>query len=89
MKRPQIFFLHDYEKYNKYATFTENYIDSIPGKNISSYEELIGLIDTYLSNPSDYNNQFDQKIDSYLKKYYDIKKGNSSELFVNFIKSKI
>ena len=30
-----------------------------------------------------------QKIDSYLKKYYDIKKGNSSELFVNFIKSKI
>ena len=89
LKRPQIFFLHDYEKYNKYATFTENYIDCIPGKNISSYEEFIGLIDTYLSNPSDYNNQFDQKIDSYLKKYYDIKKGDSLELFVNFIKSKI
>ena len=51
---------------------------------IFKHNILIGL---YTEKPEVYTQTFSQKINDYLEKYYDSKKGNSSALFTELVHS--
>ena len=61
----------------------------MPGKEVTNLTEFTSTIDLYLSNPDLYRSDYKSRIDKYLINYYDLKKGNSSELFTSFINSLI
>lgn len=83
--RPQIFVMPDYEKYNHEKGFLEDYKSVIPGKEASSFEELLSLINLYITKPEFYQRDYSEKIKSYLEKYYDSKCGDSCERFAELI----
>ena len=87
LSKPQIFFMPDYDYYNKVKGFLEDYKKIIPGQEIKNYNEFITLIKIYLNQPELYKKKFISKIDKYLIKYYDISKNNSLELFDQFLKN--
>tara|TARA_Y100001970_G_scaffold2704_1_gene3194 strand:+ start:48002 stop:49204 length:1203 start_codon:yes stop_codon:yes gene_type:complete len=89
LNRPQIFFMPDYERYEKEKGFIEDYRECMPGKEVTNLTEFTSTIDLYLSNPDLYRSDYKSRIDKYLINYYDLKKGNSSELFTSFINSLI
>ena len=89
LKKPQIFLMPDYLKFEKERGFTDNYKEIMPGKEIHNYEDMVMLISKYLKNSSAYNLEFNNKIDVYLSKYYDSTIHNSCKLFNTFINEKM
>lgn len=86
LKKPQIFFMPDYKYYNQIKGFLENYKKIIPGDEVQNFADFKKLILNLLENPEIYNIKFKDKIQIYLKKYYDTNVTNSKKEFTKFLK---
>ena len=89
LKKPQIFFMPDYNYYESYKGFCDDYRPIIPGIEIHTYYELKKTVIKYLSDPDIYYKEFGQKSKDFLKYYYDINNSNSCEKFKQFIIKKM
>ena len=89
LKKPQIFFMPDYNKYLNHQGFLEHYKKNLIGPQIKSFIELKKMIIELKKTPSFYSKNYNYKLKRYLEKYYDVKLKNSSKLLSNFILSKI
>ncbi len=86
LKKPQLFFMPDYKRYDKYKGFLENYKKNLIGFEIKNYNSLIYYIDKCLKNKKFYLNRFNNKLLNYKEKYYERPNINSCRLFEKFIK---
>lgn len=89
LKRPQAFFMPDYNRYLNYQGFLENYKRNLIGPEIKNFKQFKKIIINYCFKPKNYNNDFKFKLKKYLDKYYDTKIKNSSELLKKFIVSQL
>ena len=86
LERPQLFFMPDFKKYNKYKGFLENYKKNLIGFEIKNYRSLTYYIDRCLKSKKFYTNNFNNKLLKYKEKYYERHNINSCKQFENFIK---
>ena len=86
-KKPQIFYFHDLEKYQKKRSILENkkIINNFPGFIIKNYSQLIKTINNTLKNPHIYNTKFKQNLKILNDKFYD-NHTNSCKLLYDFLK---
>ena len=87
LKRPQIFFMPDYEYYNLEKGFIEDYKAILPGKEIYSFDEFKNTVIACLSDQKSYLNQHENSRKLLLERYYDVSIKNSCGLFTEFIYS--
>jgi len=87
LKRPQIFFMPDYEYYNLEKGFIEDYKAILPGKEICSFDEFKNTVIACLSDQESYLNQHESSRKLLLERYYDVSIKNSCGLFTEFIHS--
>ncbi len=85
LNRPQIFFIHDYEKYLKEKGFIEDYKKIMPGNEVKSLSELLNTLNEIFDDGDKYIDKYNLIQRSLVEKYYNIKNKNSSENFSNFI----
>ena len=86
LKRPQIFFMPDFDKYEQEMGHGfNNYKLTMPGKEVRTYKEMLRLIDRFTNNPEEYIKEYQGNIYTYLEKYYDSKAGDSCKRFTKFI----
>lgn len=89
LKKPQAFFMPDYNRYLNYQGFIDNYKKNLIGPEIKNFTELKKIIISYCSRPKNYNMVYKFKLKKYLDKYYDTKIKNSSVLLKKFIISQL
>ncbi len=89
LERPQLFYMPDYEFYSSKKGFFEEYRDTLPGKEVSTYGDLKRTLKVIFKNKSIYNEEFLYKRQELLQKYYDSKNGNSCEKNYKFIIEKL
>ncbi len=89
LKKPQIFFIPDYNKYLNYQGFLDNYKKNLIGPKINNFDELKKYIIRYKESPNLYLTQYNFKLKKYLDKYYNLEIKNSSRLLSSFISSKL
>lgn len=89
LKKPQIFFMPDYNRYLNYQGFLDNYKKNLIGPETYNFHEFKKIIIQFKKSPSSYLDKFDFKLKKYLDKYYDTKIKNSSKLLSKFILSKL
>ena len=85
LNKPQLFIMNDYDDVNKTKGFAEDLRETLPGKEIDSYNDLINTISFALSNPSNYLNQYQSKINLLHKRYVGDLSGSSREKFKSYI----
>ena len=86
LKKPQLYFMPDFKKYNKYNGFLENYKNNLIGFEIKNYKSFIFYIENCIKIKKFYLKKFDKKILNYQKKYYEKPNINSCELLEKFIR---
>lgn len=89
LKKPQIFFMPDYNRYYNYQGFLDDYKRNLIGPQISNLSELKKKIVEYTHPSNTYLNQYSFKLKRYLDKYYNVRIQNSSVLLKNFVLSKL
>ena len=89
LRRPQIFFMPDYEKFEKVNGFVENFRDVMPGQEISTFAELLEVVDYCLKEPDEYVQKYKQEMELLLEHYNEMENGNSCKDFSDFISQKI
>ena len=89
LKKPQIFFIPDYNKYLNHQGFLDDYKKNLIGPTIKNFDELKKYIIKYKNFPHLYSKKYNFKIKKYLDKYYDLDVKNSSKLLSDFIRSKL
>lgn len=89
LKKPQIFFIPDYKRYDNHQGFLDDYKKNLIGPEVNSMTGLKKKILKYANSPKEYNNEFGLKIKSYTKKYYNVSIKNSSKLLKDFVVSKL
>ena len=89
LKKPQIFFIPDYKRYDNHQGFLDNYKKNLIGPEVNSMTGLKKKILKYSNSPKEYNNEFRLKIKNYTKKYYNLSIKNSSKLLKDFVVSKL
>lgn len=87
LKRPQIFFMPDYEYYNVEKGFIEDYKAILPGKEICSFDEFKNAMIACLKDQKNYLKQHESSRKLLLERYYDVSLTNSCQLFTEFINS--
>lgn len=85
LSKPQLFIMNDYDDVNKTKGFAEDLRETLPGKEIDSYDDLITTISFALSNPSNYLNKYQSKINLLHKRYVGDLNGSSREKFKSYI----
>jgi CDP-glycerol glycerophosphotransferase (TagB/SpsB family) len=85
LRRPQIFIMPDYEKNFLTKGFAEDLRLTLPGKEVENFSELCDSIKIYIRNPTLFNKNFSDKIDSLLDKYVDVTKTQSRKKMTQFI----
>lgn len=89
LKRPQLFFLSDYDRYSKTYNFIEDYKRLMPGKEIYNYDEFIESLKNIIMNPENYFNKYKEINKELLDKYYDVGHTKSSRQIEDLLMSKI
>ena len=87
LKKPQIFYMPDYKKYNDLKGFLEDYKKNLIGFEVKDYESLIFYIDKCIKNKKFYLKKFNKKISNYQKKYYENPNIESCKLLKDFIEN--
>ncbi len=87
LKRPQLFFMPDFDRYQKEKGFLEDYKSSMPGKEFENFSDFKKFTNEYLSDKNNYEKEYKAKINNYLNKYYDLDSGNSAKMFSAFIET--
>ena len=87
LKKPQLFFMPDFKRYNNYKGFLDNYKKNLIGFEIKNYKSFTYYIELCLENKRYYQNKFDIRLSRYKKRYYERKNTKSCELFENLIKN--
>jgi teichoic acid glycerol-phosphate transferase len=85
LKKPQIFYMPDYKKYNEYKGFLEDYKKNLIGFEVKDYKSFIFYIKKCIKNKRFYLKKFDKKLLSYQKKYYENPNIESCKLLKKFI----
>ena len=86
-EKPQIFFLPDFNKYEKEKGFLENYKKNLIGTEIKTYDELKKEILINIKNKKIYISKYKTKISLYKRKYYSNFLKKSCNNFSEFIKN--
>jgi len=89
LKKPQIFFMPDYNQYLNHQGFIDNYKKNLIGPEAYNFDGFKKLLLKFKKTPSLYSYRYDFKLKKYLEKYYNIKIKNSSKLLSKFILSKL
>ena len=87
LKKPQIFYMPDYKKYNNYKGFLEDYKKNLIGFEVKDYKSFIFYIDKCIKNKKFYLKNFNKKISNYQKKYYENPNIESCRLLKDFIEN--
>ena len=87
LKKPQLFFMPDFKRYNNYKGFLDNYKKNLIGFEIKNYKSFTYYLELCLENKRYYQNKFDIRLSRYKKRYYERKNTKSCELFENLIKN--
>lgn len=87
LKRPQLFFMPDYEYYNSIKGFQEDYRKVLPGNEVHSFNDLKSELLQASSEPESYIKSFLGVYKKLQTKYYDIELKNSIKNFSNFIEN--
>ena len=83
--KAQVFCLPDHDKYTSYVKLPSDYLEKLPGNNVSSYNDLKSTIDNILNNYDEYIKKYTNEREEYLKNYYDCKNNDSCLMFNNLI----
>jgi len=89
LKRPQLFYMPDYELYSTETGFFEEYREILPGKEVFNYDELIKEIKSIISDEDFYSEKYANERENLLQKYYDRQKSNACSKSYEFIKQKL
>lgn len=85
LKRPQIFYMPDYEYYENKKGFVEDYRSILPGEEIHTFDEFKNITMEYLKAPETYLQKHENNVNLLLERYYDLSLTGSSALFTEFI----
>ena len=85
LDRPQVFCMPDYDKYNKKKGFLEDYKKNLPGKSVSSFDELINLFIEILEKTENYTSLYERQRKNLLEKYYNLENNKSIESYSKFL----
>jgi CDP-glycerol glycerophosphotransferase (TagB/SpsB family) len=86
LRKPQIFYMHDYEYFEEEKGFVENYKSFLPGKEVNNFYELIETLNEFILHPQNYLEKYEKNIKILLDKYYDISLTNSCASFAEIVK---
>lgn len=86
LKRPQVFYMHDFEYFEEEKGFVEDYKSFLPGKEVETFDELCETVDEYLKTPQNYLRKYEKNNNILLEKYYDTSQVNSCTSFVEIVK---
>ena len=89
LKRPQIFYMPDFEKYNELKGFCENYRNILPGDEINTLNAFKNIIQYILTNKDEYISKHTINTKKLLRNYYDHKSDDSCRKFSEFLKQLI
>ena len=89
LKRPQLFFLSDYDRYLKTYNFIEDYKKLMPGNEIYNYDELVVSLKNIIVDPKSYAEKYKDINKELLDKYYNVGPIRSSQQIENLLMSKI
>jgi len=87
LKRPQIFFMPDYEKYNRIKGFTENYRKILPGEEVHNFSGFLESILEAKESPNKVVETFSKINNNLLSKYYETNKKDSASKIEFFLKT--
>ena len=85
LKRPQIFCINDYDKYNDTKGFIDNYDELMPGDNFNDMDNLFRLLNEIINNESQYIKNYQKQRELLLNKYYNLSNIKSVENYKVFI----
>jgi CDP-glycerol glycerophosphotransferase (TagB/SpsB family) len=85
LKRPQLFYMPDYEFYSSKKGFFEEYRGVLPGREVFSYGEFKDTLKTILKDEDTYLLEFNNVRKKLLQRYYDKKEGKGCEELSNII----
>lgn len=85
LKRPQIFCINDYNKYNDTKGFIDNYDELMPGDNFNDMDNLFRLLNEIINNESQYIKNYQKQRELLLNKYYNLSNIKSVENYKVFI----
>jgi CDP-glycerol glycerophosphotransferase (TagB/SpsB family) len=86
-QRPQIFFMPDYDLYQKEKGFIEFYKDCLVGPEVSNYDDFTEKLLMALKEPNVFESEFSLKKKVLLQKYYTSTTSNSTGRWTAFIKA--
>jgi len=84
LKRPQIFYMPDYDYYDAEKCFIEPYRESMPGKEVADYDEFKSSLLEAVNSPKDYVYKYSEQIKLLQSRYYDVNLRNSTEELYRF-----
>jgi CDP-glycerol glycerophosphotransferase (TagB/SpsB family) len=85
LKRPQIFFMPDYDHYLLEKGFIEDYRAILPGKEVFCVEDFEKTTLACLENPEVYVTKHEKARQVLLERYYDVSLSNSCQSFTKFL----
>jgi CDP-glycerol glycerophosphotransferase (TagB/SpsB family) len=84
LKKPQLFIIPDYKQINDTKGFAEDLRKIMPGKEISTYQDLCINILENINNSHSYLKEFNKNISELSSKYIEDRKLTSCEKFLQF-----
>ncbi len=84
LNKPQLFIIPDYKQINDTKGFAEDLRKMMPGKEISTYQELCINILKNINNVQSYLKEFNENISELSRKYIEDRKLTSCEKFLRF-----
>ena len=86
LRRPQVFYMPDYDFYASEKGFVEEYRDLLTGREVMDFQQFKQVAEEALADPDGYVARFEPKRRELLEKYYDSEAGDSAERFYRFIR---
>lgn len=85
LARPQVFCIPDYEYYKKSKGFIDDFLDIMPGDSFDTFSDLKNILDKAIKDTDKYVDQFADRREKLLTKYYNLDNSKSLESYKNFV----
>ena len=85
LARPQVFCIPDYEYYKKSKGFIDDFLDIMPGDSFDTFGDLKSILDKVIKDTDKYVDQFADRREKLLTKYYNLDNNKSLESYKDFV----
>lgn len=85
MRKPQVYVMPDFERYDQEKGFLEDYRAVIPGPEATSYDAFEAAIVRYVRDRAAFERAYGARLDTYVTRYYEWDQRSSCAAFTAFI----